>query len=636
LQPSPVRYAAWAVVLNLPFLLCHPGWTLIDVPLLRSLAVNAVLFLVPGIALVGALVGRRWLRRGGLLGVIAASLVVFVSVLVGMHLIGRPITGVAVWNVTWVLTNLGVLLRGKRFGGSGIWGFGKRKARNPEIRNPEISSSGIPSPTWVGLLTFAAAYLAFFQGATVIVPVMDDHDYETQGTAYGLLQRLQMTLLTDRGTNFCYAHPPLVHVYVAGSFLYHGQKDDLAYYDAAWRRVRLAAQGLSFEPAVDEFFCLPEKGGLVGSRRLEDRLATRHRIVGVPGNDYLVSPPLPEGNEWPAGERISVRELEVQLIYDRFQRNTHHRTATRSANVFLAALTVGLLGAWIARMTGYWWLGLLAASAFAANPEVFVRSCYGGYFAISMFAAMQILLAVESRTRQRLPGAWTTCLLAGGFAGLGNHKLVLLPVAVIVWEFVRSVQTPLPKRAIRALLDPVAIGFAAGTIIFWAYGLAVSPNAFWLEHVRHHLVDRIIHENPLGYGNYPAVGALWLEFCQHTGYVLLPLAIVALAALCFARRTTPKRTTIGDPATGWRDTPGLWAVWMLLTAVVFSLVDWRQTKHLMPLLLSMHLAPALWAASHRIALAIVTVALAGLLLWDLEMLRLLVANFRNFSITPAW
>ena len=69
--------AAAAVVLNAPFLLFHLGWTLVDAPLVRSMAVNAVLFLVPGLPLVGIMVGRRWLPRWGLLWVIAASVGVF-------------------------------------------------------------------------------------------------------------------------------------------------------------------------------------------------------------------------------------------------------------------------------------------------------------------------------------------------------------------------------------------------------------------------------------------------------------------------------------------------------------------------------------------------------------------------------
>jgi hypothetical protein len=572
-------YLTAAVVLNLPFLLCHPGRPLVDTPLVRSLAINVVLFLAPGLPLVGLMIGRGWLLRLHLICVIVVSFAVFATVLTVAHIAGLPLEGSTIWNGTWMLMNLAILL-------------------NVVLRGPPawgVRLSG--KAAWIGLLMFAVAYLAYFHGATDVVPVMDDHDYETQGTAHSLATTLQMQLLTDRGTDFCYAHPPLVHAYVAGSFLYYGQMDDLTFYDEAWNRVQLA-----------------EHEGSI------------------------------------SGERVSARELEVERLYDRFRRNSHHLLPTRTPNVFLAALTVGLLGWWIVRMTGRGWLGLLVPLAYATSPEVFVRSGYGGYFAISNFALVQILLATEHREEDRSWTAWIACLLAGMFAGLANHKLVLLPVALVVWELMRLGRGWTAKRVAGAVLHPVLIGFAAGTLSFWAYGLGVSPDVFWLEHIRYHLADRIAHLNPLGYGGYPTVWELWWEFIGHTGYVLLPLGVLALVSLCRAKNVRENGpgdvpedgSEAGRITRGWRNVPGLWAVWALLIAVAFSLIDWRQTKHLMPLLLPLHLAAARWGALGRAGLVLIGVLFAGLLLWNVAMLRILAADFPMtpdhpyFPITPAW
>jgi len=612
-------YLAAAVALNCPFLLCHPGWTLIEAPLVRSLAVNLVLFLLPGVPLIGAMIGRGWLPRFQLLWAMIASLGVFVAVLVTVHLTGLAVTPSITWNATWLITNLAIVLSAS-LGGP-----------------PDCGLRFHGRSVGIGLLTFAAAYFAFFYGATRIVPVMDDHDYETQGTAHALLTQLEMRLLTDRKTVFCYAHPPLVHACVAGSFLYYAEQDDLAYYDQAWERVHAAEQGESFQPVVNEFLCIAGEERLVRTREPVDQRATLHRIIGIEGKDYLVEPPLsplPPDRAWQGGSRISVRDMEVQMLYDHFRRNTHHRLATRTTNVFLAALTVGLLGWWIARMTAHQWLGLLVPLCYATNPEVFVRSCYGGYFAASNFILVHILLAVERQTGDRSRSAWTNCLLAGGFAALANHKLVLLPVALVVWELIRLRGDITPKRVAAALLHPMVIGFAAGTMVFWAYGLAVSPKVFWLEHVRYHLADRLVHYNPLGYGLYPTLSGLWLEFWQHTGYVLLPLGIASLALLC--RPQNGLESDAQAETTGWRGWAGLWAIWFLLTAVAFSLIDWRQTKHLMPLMLPLHLAPVRWVASKQNALVLVGIVFAGLLVWNIAMLNALAGNFDTFSITPAW
>jgi len=210
---------------------------------------------------------------------------------------------------------------------------------------------------------------------------------------------------------------------------------------------------------------------------------------------------------------------------------------------------------------------------------------------------------------------------------------------LVIWQCVRVERAGTLRRLVRAVTQPVVLGFLAGTIAFWVYGLAINVEEFWADHVRIHAYDRLIQYNPLDYQGYPTVLGLWRELWEHTGYVLMPLGVVALGMLCGTDRTT----------VGWRGTPGLWGVWMLVTAVTFSLIDWRQTKHLMPLLLPLHLAPACWVgacgeASRRTVLLVVSVLFAGLLIWNLDTLAMVADNFSRiekhefapFRITPAW
>ena len=159
---------------------------------------------------------------------------------------------------------------------------------------------------------------------------------------YGLITRFEPLLLTDRHTLYFFAHPPLVHVYAAGSFLYHGAFSDLAFFDETSRRVRDAGgvRAAEFEPALAS-------------------------------------------------------------IYQRY-RERPHVIETRTPNLFLASATVALLGLWAGRISRRWWMGLLAAAAYATNPEVFVRSSYGGYFAIDGLAALLMLLAAEMAAPARL------------------------------------------------------------------------------------------------------------------------------------------------------------------------------------------------------------------------------------------
>jgi len=672
-------YLIAAVALNLPFLICHPRWTLVDVPLVRSLGVNAVLFLAPGLPLVGAMIGRGWLPRWHMLWVMAASLVVFAAVLVAVHLAGLPLEGSTIWNGTWIVTNLAIVL-------------------NIVLRAPPGWGIRPGDGRWrVGGPLIAVAYLAFFFGATRVVPPMQDHDLDIQSPAYSLLARFTPEVVNDRGLLHYFAHPLLLNCYEAASFLYFDQLDYLARFDLATERVKRAESGMLVEPVVRGFCCFSptELGRDRGHRSAEavgdEPGITRHRVLTVQGGNYLFTPPLAKWLRRTQLEhdltQLPAREFEVQILYDDY-RHEPRRLETRTPNMFLAAVTVALLGVWIDRRTGLWWLALLVGLAYATSPEVFVRSSYGGYFAISMFALMQILLAVERRSvgwpgssaseppesrgsggslrstpatpspatpspatpspatpspnlellREDSRAAWVGCLLAGLLAALANNKLILLPAALVLWELLRRQGDGVSKRLARAIAQPVVLGFALGTVAFWIYGLGISPGDFWADYAQIHVVDRITHYNPFGHSGYPTVPRLWQELWQHTGYVLLPLGIVAVAVLCWMKRGKAESGQTADVTLGWRGLPGLWAVWMLLIALAFSLIDWRQTKHLMPLLLPLHLAPARWAASGRTALILVSVLFAGLLAWNLGMLAALSGGFDSLPIrpSPAW
>jgi len=85
-----------------------------------------------------------------------------------------------------------------------------------------------------------------------------------------------------------------------------------------------------------------------------------------------------------------------------------------------------------------------------------------------------------------------------------------------------------------------------------------------------------------------------------------------------------------------RQTPGLWLLWALLTATAFSLVDWRQTKHLMPLGIPLSLALGHWAARARLQLLVTAALLAGVTAWNLCAIGGLAGDFAAFPITPGW
>jgi hypothetical protein len=79
-----------------------------------------------------------------------------------------------------------------------------------------------------------------------------------------------------------------------------------------------------------------------------------------------------------------------------------------------------------------------------------------------------------------------------------------------------------------------------------------------------------------------------------------------------------------------------WTVWMALTSLVYTLVDWRMTKHLTPLFIPLFLIPAAWSASGAVVRLLVIATFSGLLLWNANLLRMIMGDFQAFTITPAW
>ena len=81
--------------------------------------------------------------------------------------------------------------------------------------------------------------------------------------------------------------------------------------------------------------------------------------------------------------------------------------------------------------------------------------------------------------------------------------------------------------------------------------------------------------------------------------------------------------------------PGLWAIWAVLIAVAFSIIDWRQTKHIAQLSLPLFLAPAGMAAS-RTPRLVISVLLIALLIWNINILCVLAVNFDALRKVPEW
>jgi hypothetical protein len=521
---------------------------IVDVPIIRSLMINVVLFLAPGLPWLGVLVGIGWLKRWHLMWDVALSFLVFAAGVVFAYVAGWHVSASPLWNFTWTVTTIGALIN-LLAGGSPDYGMPLQVCRKRLVA-----------------LTFCAAYVLFFWGATRVVPPQADHDLDLQGTAYALLNRLTPSYVTPRGTNYL-AHPPLLHLYVAGSFLYFNALNQLDVFDPS---------------------------------------SARHIALEADELHYLQYPFFLE---------------------------------TRTPNIFLGAVTITSLAIWISAPAGAC-IGLLLAFAFATLPEMLVRFSYGGYFAISNFYALQMVLATEAWSeRQDVYGRRAT-LAIGAFAAWANHKLVLLPMSIAVWNAI----APWPPRRLvdvtARVFHPIVVGFVLGSVAFWAYGLWVSPTDFWNDHVRHHIVDRMLNASMATpyTAEYPGIASLWYEFWRDTSFLFLPLGAVSVILLIMLQKPASLANGgVSLPPTGWLGLPGLVLVWAALSATAFSLIDWRQTKHLAEIFaLSQIIAPALalrlWPP-YRYVVAAVCLAM---LTWNAMEILQLLTDFGSLVKVPEW
>ncbi len=552
------------VLSNLPFLaaLLLNGW--LPSPI-ETLVVGAILLLVPGLA---------WTdhRRGDaaivLFRAAVASLVAALAVILVLMLVGAPAHRSAFLIILALTTNAGILL-GHRKG----W-FDANPFADPM---PRLISA-------IAALFLLQSYL----GAAYFVPALEDQDMETQGTAYGLMHELAPTMVTNRQTSYFFAHPLLLHVWIGESALISDDLGRLKYHDEASLAVR---------------------------------------------NDPTVS----------------TIEAQWKKAYAQFEKDPV-LLPTRTPNIVLGALTLFPMGFLVFLLTGSRFAALGACVMYMTLPEIYVRTSYGGYLAVTNFfllsGAYFYLLASGLLPQRGMVGThasigrstWAAAFL-GGWT---DQKFLLLPMAAPFHAGIKAL-LDLPslvsgglQHLVRALLARpyviagllIGTGFVAGWMTFAAYGLLVAPEDFIQDHLKSHIwwrLNKVANVNltrvEQGGFVYPSVLALWQQFADHTGWLLVPPMILGLV---FA---VPRV----------REAYGLLLIWAVVGIVGFSLVDWRQTKHLAHILPPLVMLAAIyWASLKGPARSLLGGLIAIAIAWNVWRIILLMNDFEYLKPLPIW
>jgi hypothetical protein len=432
---------------------------------------------------------------------------------------------------------------------------------------------------WPYAVAVGAFVLAFYAG-TSVVPGLEDQDTEVQGTAHGLAHDLEPLCLTNRSTLYFFAHPLLLHVFNASTLVLSGQLPTVAppYAVAKAEREKLP----------------PEQ---------------RARGVRAVGNALRERAPRPDRSF-----------LWFHEVYKPFV-GSPALFGTRTPNFVLAAAVAVLLFLLSRRLGASAVDASLVTAAYVTLPEIFVRSGYGGYYALTAAT----WLAASGLAAERHGGA-RAGYAAGVLAALSNQKALVLGAAVALFRGA--------TRSFGAAL-PILLGLAAGAAAFWVYGLFLAPAEFLSDHLLDHGFRRFAGGEVLsrsGKTVYPSRIGVWLEFARHAGWIWTVLAAAGLAAgvrVIFRTR--------GGVASAQDSLVAVLTLLVTVGAIAFTVTDWRQTKHLSLLVPALSvLAASLLAVVRPRERVALRVAFALAIAWNLTWVFRLARNFESFPMSTVW
>lgn len=427
----------------------------------------------------------------------------------------------------------------------------------------------------------ALSFLLTYAGASRFVPALEDQDMETQGTAFGLIHHGVPTMATNRHTLHFFAHPLLLHFWIGESALLSGDLDRLRHYHEG--------------------------------------------ATSVSGRGSAIT------RQW---ERNYEQFIADPVLLP-----------TRLPNIFLGAFLLLPLAFLVYVMSGSRAAAILAGAIYMTLPEVYVRTSYGGYMALTNWivtCGAYFYLKASGCLPARPDTAGTPvdsgsvrgAAVAALLGGWADQKAILLPMATAAHAALRTLLEGGMRLSAAVLRRPfmvaalaIGLAFIAGWGMFAMYGASVSLEDFVRDHIKGHIVERVSMTNinlagtEEGSWVYPSVVELWRQFFDHIGW---PLALVVIAAVARA-------------ATRLRQAEGMLLLWMVIGAVGFSLVDWRQTKHLAHLLPPLVILTAtFWTSLGARWKGIIGAVLLAGVAWNIWRIGKLMQNFNYIQPTPIW
>lgn len=438
------------------------------------------------------------------------------------------------------------------------------------------------------IIVFICIFIfGYFQAADYI-PALPDNTLTAQQAAYGLWNYLKPYTFNDDGfLTYYFAHPPLMNFYAANAIFLSGHMSEVKYYyDYSQIVNRIYKDG----PYIGETFLV----------YVSPEISRKVSIIDIRGDMVVLDQPLPKiylhsayakyadelfqkedmfeiNSYFPnrsirskdrgrnpiviksrmPNKRIITRSIYEQIrlrifhdeLYKKFY-SSPHKLCSRIVNIFFVMATLIVMMAIMIQFGLSYQEALFLLVVYISLPEVNVRSFCGSRTAIGNFC---LITMVYFYLKQNIKFSF----FSGLVSGLSTHKMILLPLAAIFNRLLFK-KRRLPTRS-------MLVGFLGGILIYWIYATSIDAKTFFVDHIQYHLINRIFHINELGGGgNYPNLVTYWKLFIANAGW---PFFLMSIFPLFFLFREKNSGLSI-------------FAFWFLIGAVVFSLVDWKETKHL--------------------------------------------------------
>lgn len=432
-------------------------------------------------------------------------------------------------------------------------------------------------------LFFVLVHGYFYWGASTVVPYIKDQDYPSVNPVYGLMNYLKPYALESHFT-YMLTKPPLAQFFCGYGVTLSGRLEDAKFfYDNAFK-----AEGTIEREDRDRW-------NYIKPLRIEEEKTFRKRRPEL-------------------------------LIY------------TRLSYLFPAVATVLIIYHLLMTLTRVRLLAFFGTVLYLSIPEVFVRSSYAGWFAPTTFFAVMVayLFLCFSEEERKEKGLRFSLFLASALLALTNHKGLIIIPGLLGYLFLKSVIENRGGGCLKAISvwmrssrrSRMVLGAFAGSAIFWIYACSIDYENFYKDHIRYDFIEhfhkeglRITSEEGRYLNRYPTLPEVWTEFNRNTGTLFLPLSFVSLVYL--ARRI--------------RRREALLFFWFLVGAVGYSIVDWKQTKHLMLIILPLLLPVVLFIHDRgKTGRIILLSVVAFIVIINILILCNLNRDFSYITSTPEW